>query len=88
MRWCTHIELPALVTGVRPTGGNVRERTAMSGSGGAEDQIRERAYALWELDGRPEGRSEDYWQQARQEFEAGSREAEPEPPVMTPAVPK
>jgi len=35
-----------------------------------EDRIRERAYALWEEDGRPEGRSEDYWNRARAELEA------------------
>ncbi len=26
--------------------------------------IRERAYHLWEADGRPEGRSEEYWERA------------------------
>lgn len=30
--------------------------------------IRERAYALWEADGRPEGRELDYWLQAEQEL--------------------
>ena len=30
-----------------------------------EDRVRDRAYALWEKDGRPDGRSEEYWQQAR-----------------------
>jgi hypothetical protein len=28
-----------------------------------EDRIRERAY-LWEADGRPEGREQEYWEQA------------------------
>ncbi|MGP0001577.1 MAG: DUF2934 domain-containing protein [Acetobacteraceae bacterium] len=40
-----------------------------------EDRVRERAYALWEEDGRPDGRSDEYWQQARSEVEA--EEAEP-----------
>jgi hypothetical protein len=40
-----------------------------------EDRVRERAYALWEMDGRPDGRSEEYWRQARSEVEA--EEAEP-----------
>jgi hypothetical protein len=40
-----------------------------------EDRVRDRAYALWEKDGRPDGRSEEYWQQARSEVEA--EEAEP-----------
>jgi hypothetical protein len=30
--------------------------------------IEERAYALWEADGRPEGRALDYWLQAEQEI--------------------
>ena len=40
-----------------------------------EDRVRDRAYALWEKDGRPDGRSDEYWQQARSEAEA--EEAEP-----------
>jgi hypothetical protein len=40
-----------------------------------EDRVRERAYALWEKDGRPEGRSDEYWQRARSEVEA--EEAKP-----------
>jgi hypothetical protein len=40
-----------------------------------EDRVRERAYALWERNGRREGRSDEYWQQARAEVEA--EEAEP-----------
>jgi Protein of unknown function (DUF2934) len=35
-----------------------------------EDRIRERAYELWEQDGRHSGRSDDYWRQARSEVEA------------------
>lgn len=31
---------------------------------GLEQSVRERAYALWELDGRPDGLSETYWQRA------------------------
>jgi hypothetical protein len=40
-----------------------------------EDRVRDRAYALWEKDGRPDGRSDEYWQQAR--FEVEAEEAEP-----------
>jgi hypothetical protein len=40
-----------------------------------EDRMRERAYALWERDGRLEGRSDEYWQLARCEVEA--EDAEP-----------
>lgn len=31
---------------------------------GLEQAVRERAYALWEQEGRPEGRAEDYWHRA------------------------
>lgn len=31
---------------------------------GLEQSVRERAYALWEQDGRPEGRTEVYWHRA------------------------
>jgi hypothetical protein len=31
---------------------------------GLEQSVRERAYALWEQDGRPDGRTEAYWHQA------------------------
>ena len=29
-----------------------------------EQLIRERAYVLWDKDGRPEGRAEEYWRRA------------------------
>ena len=34
-----------------------------------DDRIQARAYALWEQDGRPEGRSEHHWHQARAQIE-------------------
>ena len=34
-----------------------------------EQRIRERAYALWEADGRREGAHEEHWHRARQEIE-------------------
>ena len=37
-------------------------------SGSREQTIRERAYALWEQDGRPEGRSLAHWSQAEAEI--------------------
>ncbi|MCQ4158913.1 DUF2934 domain-containing protein [Roseomonas sp. GC11] len=44
-----------------------------------EDRIRQRAYALWEAEGRPEGQEEAHWHRARAEIAAaGAREA-PEP---------
>lgn len=35
-----------------------------------ERKIRERAYELWELDGKREGADDDYWRQARVQLEA------------------
>jgi hypothetical protein len=35
-----------------------------------EQRIEERAYALWELAGRPQGRDEEFWEQAYQEVTA------------------
>lgn len=35
-----------------------------------EDRIRRRAHAIWEAEGRPEGRHEAHWEQARAEIEA------------------
>ncbi len=31
---------------------------------GSEQALREKAYALWEEDGRPEGRDQEYWYRA------------------------
>ena len=42
-----------------------------------EDRIRQKAYALWEADGRPEGRHEDHWVQAREIVAQEEAGAEP-----------
>ena len=39
------------------------------------DRIQARAYALWEEDGRPEGRAERHWSQARAEIEGQDADA-------------
>lgn len=36
----------------------------------SEDAIRDRAYHLWEADGRPEGNGEIYWHRAQEEAKA------------------
>ncbi|PWC43060.1 DUF2934 domain-containing protein [Azospirillum sp. TSO22-1] len=33
-----------------------------------EDRIRDRAYAIWEREGCPDGRHEAHWEQARREL--------------------
>jgi uncharacterized protein YhdP len=41
-----------------------------------DSKVRERAYELWEKDGRPEGSEEFYWQLAQGQLEtAASRQA-------------
>ena len=37
-----------------------------------EQKIRRRAYELWEQDGRPAGRDDDYWHRAEREIDAES----------------
>lgn len=54
--------------------------------------IRERAYAIWEAEGRPEGRAFDHWYQAMSEV-AGRAElkkatARPAAKTKTPKAPK
>jgi hypothetical protein len=44
-----------------------------------EQRIRERAYSLWEEEGRPEGRAEEFWERARGLIEA---EDDPNAPNM------
>lgn len=50
---------------------------------GREQAVRERAYHLWEEEGRPEGRADAHWHEARRQvmLEAGEGEpvARPEP---------
>ena len=36
-----------------------------------EEQIRQRAFQLWELVGKPEGRDDEFWHEAERELKAG-----------------
>ncbi|KHK90893.1 DUF2934 domain-containing protein [Novosphingobium malaysiense] len=49
-----------------------------------DQRIRERAHALWEQEGRPHGRHDAHWDQARQEIEGN----EAKPAAKRPAAPK
>ena len=40
-------------------------------------RIRERAYLLWEAEGRPDGRADEYWHRARELIEAEAQSAYP-----------
>jgi hypothetical protein len=43
-------------------------KPAMHLSGDLEQRIRQRAYELWESEGRPQGREQAHWQQAEREI--------------------
>ncbi|UFZ04167.1 DUF2934 domain-containing protein [Bradyrhizobium ontarionense] len=54
---------------------------------GLQQRIRDRAHALWEQSGRPEGRQDEFWHQAEhdiQEMEQLHEEATAPPPTMLP----
>jgi hypothetical protein len=67
---------------------DVQEPDVMRPEPSVEQSIRDTAYYLWESDGRPEGRDEEYWHRAREAwlgqqeldtaFEAAVAEADPE----------
>ena len=52
----------------------------------SEQEVRERAYVLWEEAGRPEGRSEEFWFLAQQELYGGAVTSDgPEGAMLPPA---
>ena len=55
-----------------------------------EDEIRARAYAIWEQEGRPEDRSLDHWLRAEAEIPADPTVDTPDhgKPQATPKLPK
>ena len=42
-----------------------------------EQRIRERAYELWEREGRPEGRADQYWRRAEEMIQSEAQVAYP-----------
>jgi hypothetical protein len=42
-----------------------------------EQRVRERAYALWEAEGRAQGRDEEYWHRAQELIDDETRSAYP-----------
>jgi Protein of unknown function (DUF2934) len=48
-----------------------------------EEQIRTLAFYLWEKDGSPEGKSDEYWLKAQRQL-AGEDKIQDEPPSVTP----
>jgi Protein of unknown function (DUF2934) len=45
-----------------------------------EEEIKKRAYEIWERHGRPEGKKDEFWQQAEQEL----RNEDKSSPIRTP----
>ena len=42
-----------------------------------EEQIRKRAFELWEQAGKPEGRDDEFWDQARRELQGAEERGDP-----------
>ncbi len=42
-----------------------------------ERRIQLRAYLMWEMEGRPDGRADEYWHRARERIEAETQSAYP-----------
>src|SRR5690349_3820536 len=51
-----------------------------------EHHIRQRAYEIWEREGRPDGRHDEHWAMARQEIEKGRTLAPAAPEDASPTV--
>lgn len=49
-----------------------------------EQPIRDRAYSLWEADGRPDGRDQEYWYRALESLRAGAAHTSPTSPQPDP----
>jgi Protein of unknown function (DUF2934) len=52
-----------------------RNQTGASMRHPTEEQIREHAYQLWEVAGKPEDREQEFWYQAEHELKHGNGEA-------------
>src|SRR4029453_632153 len=51
-------------------------------SGSAEEEIKKRAYEIWERHGRPKGKEDEFWQQAEQELRNDDKSS----PIRTPGT--
>jgi hypothetical protein len=43
-----------------------------------EEQIRKRAFELWEQAGKPEGREDEFWNQAQRELQGEEERGDPD----------
>lgn len=60
-----------------PSSETLNNQEPADASAEVERQIRDRAYQLWEREGRPEGRADDYWHRARELIEAETQSLYP-----------
>lgn len=64
-----------LVTGQNPQSSDLVAHHVLAalglGAGDEDQRVRERAYRIWEEEGRPHGRHEEHWQRARSETGSG-----------------
>jgi hypothetical protein len=57
-------------------------------SGNRDERIRERAHAIWDREGRPEGSAHTHWSQAESEIDAEDRAGASKPAAKKAAVKK
>ncbi|MDR5782716.1 DUF2934 domain-containing protein [Caballeronia sp. LZ065] len=50
-----------------------------------QDRIRRRAYEIWEREGSPDGRAEEFWQQAKTSLEAEDAQGTVVAPAVSPS---
>jgi hypothetical protein len=62
----------AEVTQIVPENGGVQTVQAYSNGGGSDDQVRRRAYEIWEQSGRQHGKDADDWYRAESEVRGKS----------------
>jgi hypothetical protein len=55
-------------------------------SAAEEQTVRERAHAIWEAEGRPQGRHAEHWQMALSEFERENKAPDAAKVVGSPVV--
>lgn len=57
-------------------------------SGNRDERIRERAHAIWDREGKPEGAAQRHWQQAEQEIDREDHVPAKKTPAKKPAATK
>lgn len=65
--------LPGTAQGASPDPASPEHSGAATQDRPTDDEVRERAFRLWENAGRPEGQGEAHWRQAREELEIEAR---------------